>query len=54
VRSNGLEHSFARRNKYDMGEAVRSAGARAVRQVWARDWAEVAAFLDDWKPDPCV
>ena len=37
-----------------MGETVRAAGVRAVRQQRATTWAEVEAFLTEWKPDPFV
>ena len=36
--------SYCRRNKYDMGEALRSAGVRAVKQCRASSWAEAADF----------
>jgi len=31
---------------------VREAGVRAVRQMRATQWADVAAFLADWNPSP--
>lgn len=46
LRTNGIEKSFARRNKYAMGEAVRSAGIRAVKQATCVTEAEVLTFLD--------
>jgi biotin carboxylase len=52
TRSNPLELSLARRNKYVMGETVRAAGVRAVRQQRATEWATVKAFLDEWQPSP--
>jgi biotin carboxylase len=52
TRSNPLELSVARRNKYVMGETVRAAGVRAVRQQRATEWAAVKAFLDEWQPNP--
>ena len=52
LRSNGTALSEARRNKFVMGETIRSAGIRAVKQLKASTWAEIAAFLDDWKPVP--
>ena len=45
LRTNGLEKSFARRNKYFMGEAVRAAGMRAVKQQLCRTSAELHDFL---------
>eukprot|EP00903_Cladosiphon_okamuranus_P016162 g14915.t1 len=50
TRNNGEEFTEARRNKYLMGEQVRSCGVRAARQSMARSAAEVKAFLDDWNP----
>ena len=38
LKGNLLEKSNARRNKYDMGEAVRAAGLRAVKQLMAKSW----------------
>jgi biotin carboxylase len=35
-----------------MGETVRAAGLRAVRQLRATTWAEIAQFLEEWRPDP--
>ena len=43
--TNGTAHSAARRDKYLMGEAVRGAGLRAVRQVEVNDWAAAAPFV---------
>lgn len=45
LRSNGVTHSLARRNKYYMGETVRSAGVRAVKQAMCTTSAQVLAFL---------
>eukprot|EP00600_Ochromonadales_sp_CCMP1393_P003118 CAMPEP_0174978690 /NCGR_PEP_ID=MMETSP0004_2-20121128/14353_1 /TAXON_ID=420556 /ORGANISM="Ochromonas sp., Strain CCMP1393" /LENGTH=988 /DNA_ID=CAMNT_0016230109 /DNA_START=105 /DNA_END=3071 /DNA_ORIENTATION=+ len=45
LRSNGTAKSLARRNKYYMGEAVRRAGVRAVKQANCSTVAEVKAFL---------
>ena len=50
--SNGTALSEARRNKYVMGETVRAAGIRAVKQLRASTWGEIEAFLADWNPDP--
>jgi hypothetical protein len=52
LRTNGTAQSDARRNKYIMGETVRSAGIRAVKQLESHTWSEIAAFLQDWQPDP--
>lgn len=46
LRSNGEEGSLARRNKYLMGEKVRSAGVRAVKQQLCTTLSEVREFLD--------
>jgi biotin carboxylase len=52
LRTNGTDQSDARRNKYIMGETLRSAGIRAVKQLHSNSWDEIAAFLQDWQPDP--
>jgi hypothetical protein len=52
LRTNGTAQSEARRNKYVMGETVRSAGIRAVKQLQSRTWGEIAAFLQEWQPNP--
>ena len=52
VRTNGTLLSEARRNKYVMGETIRSAGIRAVRQLHATKWKEINDYIDDWKPSP--
>jgi biotin carboxylase len=49
LRSNGIENSLARRNKYIMGETVRNAGVRAVRQERCTTIEQMIAFLDDLK-----
>ncbi|KAF0740394.1 hypothetical protein Ae201684P_016904 [Aphanomyces euteiches] len=45
VRSNGAAGSAARRNKYVMGEAIRSAGLRAVKQSRATSWQQIEQFI---------
>jgi biotin carboxylase len=50
--TNGTAQSEARRNKYVMGETIRAAGLRAVRQQRATTWQEVEGFLADWTPNP--
>ena len=50
--TNGTAKSEARRNKYVMGETIRAAGIRAVKQLRASTWHEIDAFLSEWKPDP--
>ena len=45
-------YSNARRNKYFMGETVRAAGVRAVRQCRATEWAQIEEFLTEWNPNP--
>ncbi|ETL48782.1 hypothetical protein L916_01667 [Phytophthora nicotianae] len=53
LEGNVLEHSNARRDKYLMGETLRLAGVRAVKQVKAKTWAEAEAFItQDLKPEP--
>ena len=54
VRSNGAAGVEARRNKWDMGEKVRGAGVRAVRQLRSTGWdADLERWLrDDWNVDP--
>ena len=50
--TNGSHLSKARRDKYTMGETVRAAGVRAVRQLQASTWSRVEAYLLDWNPSP--
>mmetsp|Transcript_37218 Transcript_37218/g.37900 ORF Transcript_37218/g.37900 Transcript_37218/m.37900 type:complete len:506 (-) Transcript_37218:227-1744(-) len=45
LRSNGEENSIARRNKYFMGETVRKAGVRAVKQKLCTTMHELKIFL---------
>jgi biotin carboxylase len=45
LRSNGEELSLARRNKYLMGERVRQANVRAVKQQLCRSIEEVQVFI---------
>ncbi|KAH8082139.1 hypothetical protein JL720_8666 [Aureococcus anophagefferens] len=54
VRTNGAAGAEARRNKWDMGEKVRGAGVRAVRQLRSAGWdATLERWLrDDWNVDP--
>lgn len=54
--SNGTSGSIARRNKYAMGEKIRSKGLRAVKQCSAKVWSDVVKFIEqDLKPEPfCV
>ncbi|EEY59748.1 uncharacterized protein PITG_20994 [Phytophthora infestans T30-4] len=53
LEGNVLDHSNARRDKYLMGETLRSAGVRAVKQVKAKTWAEAEDFItQDLKPEP--
>ncbi|RYH31113.1 ATP-grasp domain-containing protein [archaeon] len=49
LRSNGTQQSIARRNKYVMGETVRAAGVRAVKQAKCVNEDEVIAFLETLK-----
>uniref|UniRef100_A0A7S2SAY9 ATP-grasp domain-containing protein n=1 Tax=Mucochytrium quahogii TaxID=96639 RepID=A0A7S2SAY9_9STRA len=50
--SNPAEMRLARRNKYNMGEAVRAAGVRAVEQSFAMCTEDVDNFLARWTPEP--
>eukprot|EP01034_Spumella_vulgaris_P030712 gene30712-37969_t len=52
LRTNGTEHSQARRNKFDMGERIRSSGIRAVKQILATSWEQAHAWLTEWNPTP--
>ena len=52
LRTNGTTQSEARRNKYVMGETIRAAGIRAVKQLQAQTWGEISTFLHEWQPDP--
>ena len=52
LRDNGEALSLARRNKYVMGETIRKAGVRAVKQTIASDWEQAKEFLREWNPDP--
>ena len=52
IRTNVPELALARRNKFHMGEAIRNAGVRAVRQVKATTWGEIASFVKEWNPMP--
>ena len=45
LRSNGEESSLLRRNKYAMGEAIRQAGLRAVKQKLCTSLEEVENFI---------
>ena len=52
LRTNGTALSEARRNKYVMGETIRAAGVRAVKQLRASTWGEISSFIAEWNPDP--
>jgi predicted ATP-grasp superfamily ATP-dependent carboligase len=52
LRTNGTEQSEARRNKFLMGETVRDAGVRAVKQLIASTWSEIDEFIAAWQPSP--
>lgn len=45
LRRNRMEHSPARRDKYLMGETLREAGIRSVKQVKAETWSQAQAFI---------
>ena len=52
LRSNGTLLSEARRNKFVMGETIRSAGIRAVKQLRASSWEEINSWITEWNPSP--
>ena len=52
LRTNGTALSEARRNKFVMGETIKSAGLRAVHQLRASTWAEISTWITSWNPDP--
>ena len=52
LRTNGTSLSEARRNKYIMGETIRAAGLRAVKQLRATSWNEISEFLSSWDLNP--
>lgn len=45
--TNGLEKSAARRDKWLMGEEVRAAGLRAVRQLSCGAWVDALPFIQE-------
>lgn len=47
MRCNDLALSHARRDKWQMGEKIRAAGLRAVKQSLLHKWEEVAPFVAD-------
>ena len=54
LRSNGEENSLIRRNKYSMGEAVKNAGLRAVKQKLCTSLEEVENFVSTLDGATCV
>jgi ATP-grasp domain len=50
--TNGTALSEARRNKFVMGETIRSAGIRAVKQLRATTWGEIDLWIKEWNPVP--
>ena len=50
--TNGTALSEARRNKYVMGETVRAAGVRAVKQLRASSWGAIEEWIVQWNPSP--
>jgi biotin carboxylase len=52
LRTNGSALSEARRNKYVMGETIRAAGVRAVKQLKSSSWHEIEAYVTEWNPNP--
>lgn len=53
LKGNVMKHVNARRDKYLMGETLRSVGLRAAKQVKAKTWGEAQAFITQYlKPEP--
>ena len=52
LRTNGTTLSEARRNKFVMGETIRAAGIRAVKQLRASVWEEINNWIYEWNPLP--
>jgi biotin carboxylase len=50
--TNGTALSEARRNKYVMGETIRAAGIRAVKQLKGTTWGEISEWISEWNPSP--
>ena len=50
--TNGTALSEARRNKFVMGETIRAAGIRAVKQLRATTWGEISSWITEWNPMP--
>ena len=50
--TNGTALSEARRNKFVMGETIRAAGIRAVKQLRATTWGEISQWITEWNPMP--
>jgi biotin carboxylase len=50
--TNGTALSEARRNKFVMGETIRAAGIRAVKQLRATTWGEIDVWIKEWNPLP--
>jgi hypothetical protein len=50
--TNGTALSEARRNKFVMGETIRAAGIRAVKQLRATTWGEISEWISEWNPSP--
>lgn len=52
IKTNDASMSMVRRDKYFMGEQVRKAGVRAVKQKRCKLWEEVTQFVEESKFDP--
>ena len=52
LRTNGTYLSEARRDKYIMGETIRSAGVRAVKQMMSSNLQEIKTYIEEWNPIP--
>ena len=52
LRTNGTALSEARRNKFVMGETIKAAGIRAVRQLRSSVWGEIQDWIKQFNPTP--
>eukprot|EP01038_Epipyxis_sp_PR26KG_P016285 gene16285-22182_t len=52
LRTNGTTLSEARRNKYVMGETIRAAGIRAVKQFISSSLPDIDKWINEWNPTP--
>jgi biotin carboxylase len=54
LEGNVMEHSIARRDKYLMGETLRKAGVRAVKQLKTSSLEDIETFLNQEARGKCV